>query len=69
MYYFALLQSAERNLTPTEGQAEMQAYTDFHARAAGAIRAGDALAPAADSVADDAAAASSPPSRRWFTAA
>ncbi len=50
MYYFALLQSAERDLTPTERQAEMQAYTDFHARAAGAIRAGDALAPAAEAV-------------------
>jgi hypothetical protein len=50
MYYFALLQVPERSLTPAEGQAEMQAYTDFHARAADAIRAGDALAPAAEAV-------------------
>ena len=50
MHYFALLISAERELTPEEGAAEMTAYMDFHARAATAIRAGDALQPAAAGV-------------------
>ena len=50
MYYFALLQTPERSLTPEQGQAEMAAYTEFHARAASAIRAGDALASAAEGV-------------------
>jgi hypothetical protein len=45
MYYFALLQTPQRELTPAQGQAEMQAYSDFHARERSAIRAGDALAP------------------------
>ena len=45
MYYFALLQTPQRELTPAQGQAEMQAYGDFHAREHSAIRAGDALAP------------------------
>ena len=45
MYYFALLQTPQRDLTPAQGQAEMQAYGDFHAREHSAIRAGDALAP------------------------
>jgi hypothetical protein len=45
MYYFALLQTPQRELTPEQGQAEMAAYTDFHARERAAIRAGDALAP------------------------
>ena len=43
MHYFALLISPERDLTPDEGAAEMTAYQDFHAKAASAIRAGDAL--------------------------
>lgn len=47
MQYFALLISQERDLTPDEGAAEMAAYQSFHATAASAIRAGDALLPAA----------------------
>ena len=43
MYYFALLLSPERELTPAEGGAEMAAYQEFHANAGTAIRAGDAL--------------------------
>ncbi len=43
MHYFALLISPERDLTPDEGAAEMTAYQNFHAKAASAIRAGDAL--------------------------
>ena len=43
MYYFALLISPERDLTPEEGAEEMAAYQNFHAKAAGAMRAGDAL--------------------------
>lgn len=50
MYYFALLQTPERDLTPDQAQAEMQAYTDFHARALSAIRGGDALTPEADGI-------------------
>lgn len=50
MHYFALLQTPERDLSPQELQTEMQAYTDFHARAAQAICAGDALAAAAEAV-------------------
>lgn len=38
MYYFAVLQTPERELSPEDLQTEMQAYTDFHARAAAAIR-------------------------------
>jgi hypothetical protein len=45
MYYFALLQTPQRELTPEQGQAEMAAYGEFHARERAAIRAGDALAP------------------------
>jgi hypothetical protein len=43
MQYFALLISAERDLTPDQRAAEMAAYQDFHARARSAIRGGDAL--------------------------
>src|ERR1700710_2080676 len=43
MHYFALLISRERDLTPDEGAAEMTAYQSFHAKAASAMRAGDAL--------------------------
>ena len=50
MHYFALLISPERSLTPEEGAAEMTAYMNFHAKAASAILAGDALAPAAKGV-------------------
>jgi hypothetical protein len=50
MQYFALLISRERERTPDEGAAEMTAYQDFHAKNASAIRAGDALLPAATGV-------------------
>ena len=50
MQYFALLISKERELTPDEGAAEMAAYEAFHAKAASAIRGGDALLPAAAAV-------------------
>ena len=50
MHYFALLISPERELTPEQGAAEMSAYQNFHAKAASAIRAGDALAPSASGV-------------------
>ena len=50
MQYFALLISRERDRTPQEGEAEMAAYQSFHAKAASAIRGGDALGPAATAV-------------------
>jgi hypothetical protein len=50
MQYFALLISKERELTPDERAAEMAAYQAFHAKAASAIRGGDALLPAATAV-------------------
>ena len=50
MHYFALLISPERELTPDEGTAEMTAYMEFHAKAAAAILAGDALQPSATGV-------------------
>jgi len=50
MHYFALLISPERELTPDEGVAEMTAYMEFHAKAAAAILAGDALQPSATGV-------------------
>ena len=50
MQYFALLISKERDRTPDEGAAEMAAYQSFHTKAASAIRAGDALLPAATGV-------------------
>jgi hypothetical protein len=50
MQYFALLISKERDRTPEEGAAEMAAYHSFHAKAASAIRGGDALLPAATAV-------------------
>jgi hypothetical protein len=50
MQYFALLIRRERDLTPDEGAAEMAAYEAFHAKAASAIRGGDALLPAATAV-------------------
>lgn len=50
MYYFALLQTPQRHLSAEDARAEMQAYSDFHARAGSAIRGGDALGPAAEGV-------------------
>ena len=50
MQYLALLISQERDLTPDQGATEMAAYQSFHAKAASAIRAGDALLPAATAV-------------------
>jgi hypothetical protein len=50
MQYFALLISQERELTPDERAAGMTAYQNFHAKAASAIRAGDALLPTATGV-------------------
>ena len=50
MQYFALLISKERNLTPDEQASVMAAFESFHAKAASAIRAGDALTPAATAV-------------------
>ena len=47
MQYLALLISQERDLTPDERAAGMTAYQNFHAKAASAIRAGDALLPTA----------------------
>lgn len=50
MHYFALLISAERQLSPEEGSAGMAAYMEFHAKASSAIVAGDALQPSATGV-------------------
>jgi hypothetical protein len=50
MYYFALLLGPERALDPEARDAEMAAYQAFHAKAATAIRAGDALTPSATGV-------------------
>src|SRR3984893_15297718 len=50
MQYLALLISQERDLTPDQRATEMAAYQDFHAKAASAIRGGDALLPAATGV-------------------
>lgn len=50
MQYLALLISQERDLTPDERAAGMTAYQNFHAKAASAIRAGDALTPQATGV-------------------
>jgi hypothetical protein len=50
MQYFALLISQERDLTPDERAAGMSAYQNFHAKAASAIRGGDALLPTATGV-------------------
>jgi len=50
MQYFALLIGQERDLTPDEGAAELAAYQAFHAKAASAIRGGDALLPTATGV-------------------
>jgi hypothetical protein len=54
MQYLALLLSAsdapERRTDPAALEAEMTAYTNFHTKEAAAIRAGDALCPAAAGV-------------------
>ncbi|OCB27186.1 transcription initiation protein [Mycobacterium malmoense] len=47
MQYFALLISKEQDRTPDDAAAAMAAFENFHAKAGAAIRAGDALAPAA----------------------
>ncbi|MGV0741096.1 YciI family protein [Mycolicibacterium sp. XJ870] len=47
MHYFALLISQEQELTPEKRAEATAAYQAFHATAASAIRAGDALAPTA----------------------
>lgn len=48
MYYLALLIGPERARTPEEGAQEMVEYQNFHAKAASAIHAGDALFPVAE---------------------
>lgn len=50
MYYLALLIGPERARTPEEGAQEMVEYQNFHAKAASAIHAGDALFPVAEGV-------------------
>jgi hypothetical protein len=50
MYYFALLQTPERDLSAEEVSREMQAYAEFHARESAAIREGDALSSVAEAV-------------------
>lgn len=50
MYYFALLQGPERDLTAEQHDTEMRAYTEFHAWAAQTIRCGDALASTTEAV-------------------
>ena len=50
MQYLALLIGQERDLTPDQRATEMAAYQNFHAKAASAIRGGDALLPAATGV-------------------
>ena len=50
MQYFALLISKEDVLTPDEQASIMAAFEGFHAKAASAIRAGDALTPVATGV-------------------
>src|ERR1700761_7304240 len=50
MQYFALLISKELERTPEEQADEMAKYQAFHAKAASAIRAGDALHSAAAAV-------------------
>ncbi len=50
MQYFALLISKEQDRTPDDPAAAMAAWQNFHAKAGSAIKAGDALAPAAAAV-------------------
>lgn len=51
MQYFALLISKEQDRTPDDAAGAMAAFESFHAKAGPAIKAGDALAPAAAAVA------------------
>lgn len=50
MQYFALLISREQDRTPDDPATAMAAWQEFHAKAGAAIKAGDALVPAADAV-------------------
>jgi hypothetical protein len=50
MQYLALLISREPEFTPDERDSLMAAFESFHSKARSAIRAGDALTPAADAV-------------------
>jgi hypothetical protein len=50
MQYLALLIHEERDLDPDERSAAMTAYQEFHAKAASAIRGGDALTPTSAAV-------------------
>lgn len=50
MQYFALLISREQDRTPDDLSTAMAAFEAFHAKAGPAIKAGDALAPAAAAV-------------------
>ena len=50
MQYFALLISKEQDRTPDDPAAAMAAWENFHAKAGPAIKAGDALTPAAAAV-------------------
>lgn len=50
MQYFALLIGKEQDRAPEDRAAAMAAFESFHARAGSAIKAGDALAPAAAAV-------------------
>lgn len=47
MQYFALLISKEQDRAPDDAATAMAAWENFHAKAGSAIKAGDALAPAA----------------------
>jgi hypothetical protein len=50
MQYFALLISREQERAPEDAASAMAEWENFHAKAAAAIRSGDALAPAAAAV-------------------
>lgn len=50
MQYFALLISREQDRAPDDLSTAMAAFEAFHAKAGPAIKAGDALAPAAAAV-------------------
>jgi hypothetical protein len=50
MQYFALLISKVQDRTPDDAATAMAAWENFHAKAGSAIKAGDALAPAAAAV-------------------
>jgi hypothetical protein len=50
MQYFALLISREQDRTPDDAGTAMAAFESFHEKAGSAIKAGDALAPAAAAV-------------------